>query len=134
MVSKNGKSIRMVYCHSDGYLKYNGRILLEHYQDPDKINQLLDLGDLSELGPEIGEKWNFNEWPAKPGHENWTRAYGRDRGEKGVKARTYKVEDKPLQSFLEQEYLYLWKDGAWWYSDHGSEMKLLTKKAIVGDS
>ena len=53
-------SIRVIYCHSDGYLSYNGRILLEHYTDPAKVDALLDLGDISSLGEEIGEQHPFD--------------------------------------------------------------------------
>ena len=30
---KHGDRIKSIYCHSDGYLEYNGRVLLEHYSD-----------------------------------------------------------------------------------------------------
>jgi hypothetical protein len=29
--------IESIYCHWDGYPENNGKILLEHYQDPNKI-------------------------------------------------------------------------------------------------
>ena len=76
-------SVRYIYCHFDGYVEHNGRILVDHYSDSDKVNQLLDLGDLSYLSEEIGEKQDFNQ----PTSRTWCLAYGRDRGEHGVGAK-----------------------------------------------
>jgi hypothetical protein len=42
-------SVGQVYCHWDGYLSNNGQILLKHYQDPFKVRELLDEGDMSSL-------------------------------------------------------------------------------------
>lgn len=44
-------TFRTVYCHHDGYLTYNGAMLLDHYNTPERIDKLLDLGDLSFLAP-----------------------------------------------------------------------------------
>lgn len=46
-------TLKGIYCHWDGYLEYNGSILLEHYSDPDKLEKLLALGDISSLGEEL---------------------------------------------------------------------------------
>lgn len=54
MVSKDGKSAQVIYCHSDGYPSYNGKILLEHYQDEKKIKQLIKLGTFLTLDPRSG--------------------------------------------------------------------------------
>ena len=53
------KTGRVVYCHYDGYPEHNGRILKEHYSTPDKIIKLVELGALSVLGTEIGDKVDF---------------------------------------------------------------------------
>jgi hypothetical protein len=46
-------TIRSIYCHWDGNL--NSEILKNHYTDRNKINELLDLGDISMLGKELNE-------------------------------------------------------------------------------
>ena len=47
----NGDSVLSVYCHWDGYLEHNGRILLEHYtRDIEKVEALIDLGGFPKLG------------------------------------------------------------------------------------
>jgi len=55
----HGEVCKSVYCHWDGYLEHNGAILQEHY-DSSKANQLVAMGDLSSLRPEIGVKHPFS--------------------------------------------------------------------------
>lgn len=83
-------TVQSVYCHWDGYLEHNGDILQKHYTDPFKLQQLIELGSLSSLGPNIGEKHQFDN-PYRfgtPEATAWSKAnrevctfYGRDRGE-----------------------------------------------------
>lgn len=42
-------TVQQVYCHWDGYLAHNGKILAEHYMDPFKVRALVDLGGFSSL-------------------------------------------------------------------------------------
>jgi hypothetical protein len=42
-------TVEQVYCHWDGYLEHNGKILQEHYSDPFKLRDLIDLGGFSSL-------------------------------------------------------------------------------------
>ena len=116
MVSKTGKTVWLIYCHWDGYPSNNGRILLEHYQDETKVKKLIHLGDLSFLGPEIGKKHNFNK--AHDEHPDWCCAYGRDRRAKKTHSVQYRKSNfQSWNELCQQEYLYLWKDGQWWFTD-----------------
>ena len=45
---KNGK-IDVIYCHYSGYPTHNGYLLLQYYNDIDKIKELIENGDLSNL-------------------------------------------------------------------------------------
>ena len=47
-IAKLGKAgiIKAVYCHHDGYLEWNGKMLNEHYKDEDKVDELLAHGDI----------------------------------------------------------------------------------------
>lgn len=38
-----------VYCHYDGYVDHNGRILVEHYQNREDVKELIDGGSMSSL-------------------------------------------------------------------------------------
>ena len=42
-------TVEQVYCHWDGYLSNNGKILAEHYMDPFKVKALVALGGFSSL-------------------------------------------------------------------------------------
>ena len=127
----HGTVCKSVYCHWDGYLSFNGRILQEHY-DSSKANHLVALGDLSSLRRDIGEKHAFSQFelPAeeveafKTLTENMCTFYGRDRGEKHTE---WKVAVN-FETFLEQcnmcgaEYYYIMEDGQWYYgSMHESD-------------
>ena len=40
-------SVVSVYCHWDGYVEGNGRILVEHYRDREAVKELIDGGGMS---------------------------------------------------------------------------------------
>ena len=91
----HGDNCKSVYCHWDGYLEYNGSILQKHY-DSAKANNLVALGDLSSLKPEIGIQHAFGYHGTEISAEdyetqfgNMCTFYGRDRGEKGTEWKTH---------------------------------------------
>ena len=121
-------SIKSIYCHFDGYPSYVGKMLEEHYSNPQKIRELIELGDISQLKPEIGEKQDFNN----PTSKDWCLAYGRDRGEEGCEAERH----HSLFYFLQHgkgscaEYCYLW-DGVGWniYNPYGNMKTIVQDEA-----
>jgi hypothetical protein len=79
---KTEDGIKAIYCHWDGYVDHNGKILKEFYNTKDKVNELIALGDLSSLRQEPGEAHDFDRGDDSLGlTDNWCMAYGRDRGE-----------------------------------------------------
>jgi len=48
-------TITSVYCHWDGYVEYNGKMLLQHYNTPAKVRKLLHKGDFSSLQKNISD-------------------------------------------------------------------------------
>ena len=46
-----------VYCHYDGYVERNGKILVEHYQNRNDVKQLIDGGSMASL--RTRETWKF---------------------------------------------------------------------------
>jgi hypothetical protein len=42
-------TIKVIYCHWDGYPEGVGAVLTEHYTEPAKVQALLNLGDISSL-------------------------------------------------------------------------------------
>ena len=103
-------SVTGIYCHYDGYPEGVGKVLSEHYTDPDKVDSLMSLGDLSVLGPELGEKHTFGE-----GVEAWTVAYGRDRGDADSAARTYSGSVEVMAAAREASaaHVYLFNGKSW---------------------
>ena len=106
--------IRSVYCHWDGYPEHNGKILMDHYTDQSKIEALIELGSISSLGTELGEKQDFDDRSTQK--DDWTLAYHRDRGEELVVS---EYEDVPSWVADMEEYAYLWNGQEWIVNDHG---------------
>ena len=55
------KTVKYSYCHWDGYVDNNGRILLESYRDKDKIIDLIQRGSFSSLRPLIDDIEYYEE-------------------------------------------------------------------------
>ena len=106
----HSKAVKSIYCHWDGYLEHNGAILEKHYSNSPKVNNLIALGDLSSLRPEIGVKHLFSsiELPKeeREAHEEAVKDmctfYTRDRG-----------EDNPYKHFSTAKEAAAYYDGSW---------------------
>ena len=109
----HGDVCKSVYCHWDGYLDNNGRILQEYYQDSAKVNNLISHGDISSLGERVVPEGAHNfENPEK----GTTVFYGRDRGETNIdwqQAHTFDDFLKQVDDSM-AEYYYIFKDGTWY--------------------
>lgn len=119
---KKEDSYEVIYCHWDGYPHYNGTILKKYYKDPNKVQELIDLGDISSLRREIGQKQNF-DYPK----EDWTVAYGRDRGEPDINATIVNSFDelKKIADSCGAEYVYVFENNEWkYYGYNWREFKL----------
>ena len=130
----HGDVCKSVYCHWDGYLEHNGRILQEYYNSS-RANELVAMGDISSLGELIGEKHPFSPHTSaedKIAHEaadaaGWTTFYARDRGETGVEFAT----DFSFADFLNRvddsgaEYYYIMRDGVWYTGCPGKGSRLV---------
>ena len=112
------KTIKLVYCHSDGYISGVGKTLLNNYKNYDDVLKLINHGGISSLAD------NLND----------TSFYCRDWGRKN--------EDKPMQYNNEFcmmydmtgatmiEYLYLFKNNDWYVSkSHYIKKSKLNKNA-----
>jgi hypothetical protein len=124
------KAVKAIYCHWDGYLEHNGSILNKHYSASPKVNNLIALGDLSSLRPEIGEKHAFSQFEVakdeveafKAATENMCTFYTRDRGEDAPYKRfNLAKEASAYYDGSGCEYFYLFKydedleAGKWYY-------------------
>jgi hypothetical protein len=123
---KTEDGIKAIYCHWDGYIDNNGRILKEHYQSPAKIAEMIALGDLSSLRQEIGQTQSFDaqfgDEPELGLTENWCMAYGRDRGETDVEAKSFDTIGEWVEAMAGSwcEFFYLF-DGQDWIVSNGKK-------------
>lgn len=126
MEQPDGK-VMQVYCHWDGYLDNNGRILQEHYTDRAKVLALMLLGDISSLRTEIGQAHDFDaRYADSDPKAEWTVAYGRDRGESGTDARVFKDFKDYADNHQYEEYEYIFRsDDRWYVSQYGREYEPL---------
>jgi hypothetical protein len=132
-------TIGQVYCHWDGYISNNGKILLNNYMDPFKLRELIDLGQVSSLGAEIGVKHPFDnpamfgtpEYQAyKDQYGDMTKFYGRDRGEEGVGAHYFKDFADYEQNHQYEEYEYILRTDGVWYVNQGNGYEPLMEAYI----
>ena len=104
-----------IYCHSDGYLTYNGAMLLDHYSDKDKVEKLLKLGSISIL------ERNIEPNPDKPHSFDYDKrqddvvvAYTRDRGDELEPSVFLSLEEMSDYGWIEYSY-FLDLDNNWKY-------------------
>ena len=101
-----------VYCHNDGYLTYNGAMLIDHYKNRDKVEKLISLGNMSSLNiylePDPSKPHSFDDR-----QEDVCVFYSRDRAEVNQEASNLTLEeiDSP-SSWIEYCYIYS-KDDKW---------------------
>jgi hypothetical protein len=125
-IQLKNRKIKSIYVHWDGYLSGVGQDLLDFYNTEEKVNELLELGNLSILGTSIGEKVDFDKFDSRENKQ--CLAYGRDRGDEESEAKEH------LDSENEQEYNYLFKNGVWLFRKWDKKIyKELTKELVEED-
>jgi len=104
-----------IYCHWDGHIETNGKILFENY-DREKTEQLIALGNISSLDTTI----------------ETTEAYHRDRNEDLMQKLYLSVEDLFDCGFNSgEEFVYcLTKDNIWLVNKLGSNNVAILKEAL----
>ena len=134
-------TIGQVYCHWDGYLAHNGKMLMEYYSNPFILRDLIDLGSLSSLRPQIGTKHPFSMFEANMTQDEFANLYrdmctfyGRDRGEGQYQATYFKDYEHFLVDGQQEEYDYILQNvngkPTWFVSDHGGDFQSLAGALI----
>ena len=103
------RGIQAIYCHNDGYLSNNGKILDQHYQNEVKVDNLIAQGDASSLKDTIKD----------------TIFYHRDRGEDNKEAVNLNNETKLLEHAFEScdaEVVYMFAYGSWYVYDNSNKI------------
>lgn len=115
-------NITAIYCHWDGYPEYTGVILNECYKNIEKIDALLNLGNISSLGVNVGTTpIDFNS-TFDDVKDSICIAYHRDRGED---LDILKCKDADLIYYMKYyEYTYIYNTvNSKWYMYTTSKAK-----------
>lgn len=143
-IERKDGTVAQVYCHWDGYLSNNGKLLAENYTTPEQVEALLAGGSISSLGRQIGEKHPFDTYTklsaedtalaAKAEAEGWTKYYGRDRGEEDVDARVFKDYADYKANAQFEEYDYIMRNGVWYVSPYGRKLQVLAEALVAEEA
>ena len=104
-------TVSSVYCHFDGYLSHNGRMLFKHYATLADAEALVEMGAISYLAEHI---------VCPPGHSFKTQVngysvfYGRDRDCGTPVVNRYANYLEYTKTAPRADYNYIYKDGAWY--------------------
>lgn len=103
-----------IFCHYNGYPDDNGEILVKYYNTPDRLDQLLALGDLHSLGKRIAPDPNYPHNSTHP-QKGVTIAYQRDEGMTNCGAVIMSLDE--LNDWLSDgvEYSFVYDQGNWLY-------------------
>ena len=117
-------SYKSIYCHSDGYLTHNGAMFLDYFKDREKVEQLLNLGDISCLAPKVNpDKSKPHSFDYDERQKDVVVAYGRDRGETNVDAKIVSLDKLFENTWI--EYFYVFDtSGKWKYYHYTEPYKL----------
>ena len=114
-IQRDKDTYESIYCHNDGYLTYNGAMLLDHYSDRQKLERLMKLGNLSclniKIDPEPNKPHSFDFWERQ---DDVCVAYGRDRKESDTESKITNLEE--LLNCNDIDYFYIYDlEGNWKY-------------------
>ncbi len=126
-------SVKSIYLHWDGYPSHAGAVLIEHYTDINKVDMLINLGDISFLGPEVTEA--PKEVLGTNEAYNFTSAYHRDKGEQLNPPRIFATDYLWMKDAIDHtsaEYGYLFTAEGWVYYDLHQPRPLSIKAELEG--
>jgi hypothetical protein len=113
-IEQEDGTVRSIYCHFDGSPDHHLPILQEHYKDREKVEKLIQLGDISYLAPEV-------EIPEGSNHSFENKDYGivcayhRDRGEDYHEPNVDPSANAYFRGDIEEWGYLFTKDGEWVY-------------------
>ena len=113
---KNEDGVRSVYCQFDGYPEYNGVVLGKFYSTVEKINALMDFGDVGGLRSELHKSRRLCN--RKPGLHLEAGAEDCSGGERHADVGKM-MKDR---SEFDLEYLHLFDGGKWQIYKPGGPM------------
>lgn len=114
-IQNEDKTFKGIYCHWDGYVSNNGKILDEHYTDTNKIEKLISGGHLSVLDKNLNPKEGIT-------HDYSSR-------QDGVCLYHHRDFKYSLETYIAasideirknywEEYNYIFKNNKWYYFEY----------------
>ena len=117
-IQRGKNKYEAIYCHSDGYLTYNGQMLNDHYNEREKVEKLIKLGNISCLNEKIDpDPTRPHSFDYSERQDDVTVAYGRDRGEKGQESTLCSMQELKDWNWIEYIYIFNTKN-EWVYSGY----------------
>jgi hypothetical protein len=114
-IQLENSTIKQVYCHWDGYLSNNGKILVNHYKDSAKVIELINQGSISildkNINPSENSKHDFNNKET-----DVCVFYCRDREEQ-LDIEEFKDFEDYINNANFEEFNYIFKNNEWYYSE-----------------
>lgn len=109
IIQKVEDGYKGIYLHWDGYPRYAGKMLEEHYTSNEKVTDLINLGSLSQLKREPNPQGVHSYSKPEP---DVCIAYHRDRGESLDIYHGNTIQDV-VNKISYSEYTYVFEDGKW---------------------
>lgn len=118
-IINDDSSIDAIYCHFDGHPSHHAPLLLNYYNEPNKVRALIDLGAISVLAKNISPSGNTHSFDSC--EPDTVLAYHRDRGEEWEPNRPahYANLDDFRNTVGWEDYFYLFNTAAneWLYTN-----------------
>ena len=120
--------VKSIYCHWDGYLSHNGKILLTYWNDRDKLMTMIDEGDASKIAENLGTQHHFDFCP-----KDECNFYKRDRKDYKPHYNADEFELKDFEDHALEYFYYLDLDNNWHVSKFSGPFQLLTMEICNED-
>ena len=104
-IQLNGNSILSAYHHWDSYPEWLGKVLVEHYNTKEKVEALIDGGDMSVCWTDEG--WNSDGITVR-NKEEFGPQYYSERGEDCPPRFDEDMFDFVYEKENNEEYAYVW--------------------------
>ena len=119
-IQRDDDKYEAIYCHSDGYLTYNGAMLVDHYKDKEKVEKLIELGDISCLAEKVEPDPKYpHSFDYGTRQDDVVVAYTRDRGDNVEQTHSKMQTLDQLKDWGWIEYIYIFdKNNQWQYTSY----------------
>ena len=119
-VELNNSIIKAIYCHWDGYPEGVGMTLVNHYNTPAKITELMEMGDISSLGDTVKDSIFYHRDRKEP----WGMVEPRD---------MWDVELRSVANDHDTDYYYVYTNENEWEccKNDGTQIDILSGKVAL---